>query len=158
MGFQRDAVAWVRGQAAALSVDPARVVVAGFSSGGSVAALVATASAPGDLRGAVLMSACVAPREDAWFRRMTEARVSEAEVTPAAQLGATDPATLAVHGDADEACPYADTVAFVTAAKNTGVDAELVTLAGATHFFPFRSPDARTRAADAIERFLGRTR
>jgi len=132
--------------------------VAGFSSGGSVAALVATTSAPGHLRGAVLMSACVAPREDAWFRRMTEKRVSDAEVTPAAQLDATDPATLAVHGDADEMCPYAETAAFVKAAKEAGVDAQLLTLPGATHFFPFRSPEARARAAEAIEQFLDRRR
>jgi len=154
----RDAVTWVRGHAAELSVDPARVMVGGFSSGGSVAALVATTSAPGDLRGAVLMSACVAPREDAWFRRMTETRVRDAEVTPAAHLGATDPATLAVHGDADEMCPYAETAAFVKAAKDAGVDAQLLTLAGATHFFPFRSPESRARAAEAIEQFLDRRR
>lgn len=149
----RDAVAWVRAHAGRLSVNPARVVVAGFSSGGAVAALLATTSAPGDLRGAVLMSSCVAPLGDAWFRRMTEGRVSEIEVTPAAHVGAADPATLAVHGDADEMCPYSDTAAFVQAAKHAGVDSELLTLPGATHFFAFRSPEARARAAEAIEHF-----
>jgi len=141
-----------------LGVNPARVVIAGFSSGGTVAALLTTTSAAGDVRGAVLMSPCVAPLGDGWFRRMTEGRVSESEVTPAANLGAADPATFAVHGEADEMCPYSDTTAFVTAARDAGVDVELLTLPGATHFFAFRSPDARARAAEAIERFLERRR
>lgn len=154
----RDAVAWVRAHAASLAVDPARVMVAGFSSGGSIAALLATTSGPGDLRGVVLMSACVAPLGDSWFRRMTEGRVSESAVAPAANLDAADPAALAVHGDADEMCPYADTAAFVTASRAAGVDSELVTLPGATHFFAFRSPEARARATEAIDRYLERRR
>jgi acetyl esterase/lipase len=154
----RDAVAWVRARAGELGVNPARVVIAGFSSGGAVAALLGATSAPGDLRGAVLMSACVAPLGDTWFRRMTEGRVSESEVTPAANLGAAVPATFAVHGDADEMCPYSDTATFLKAAREAGVDVEFLTLPGATHFFAFRSPDARARAAEAIERFLERRR
>jgi acetyl esterase/lipase len=154
----RDAMAWVRGHAGDLRVDPKRVVVAGFSSGGSVAALLATTSAPDDVHGAVLMSACVAPLEDAWFRRMTAGRVSASDVTPVAHLDKADPATLAVHGDADEMCPYADTAAFVKAGRDAGVDSQLLTLPGATHFFPFRSPEARARAAEAIEQFLERRR
>lgn len=154
----RNAVTWVRARAVDLGVDPARLLVAGFSSGGSVAALLATTSPPGHVRGAVLMSACVVPTHDAWFRRMTEGRVSERDVTPAAHLDAADPATLAVHGDADEACPYPDTAAFIDAARSAGTASELVTLPGATHFFPFRAPEARARAAEAIAQFLERRR
>jgi acetyl esterase len=154
----RDAMAWVRAHAGELSLNPARVVVAGFSSGGAVAALVATTSALAEVRGAVLMSGCVAPQGDTWFRRMTEGRVSASELTPAAHLGPSDPATLAVHGDADEMCPYADTAAFVKAARDAGADAQLLTLPGATHFLAFRSPEARARAAEAIEQFLDRRR
>jgi len=154
----RNAVTWVRAHAAELGVDPARIVVAGFSSGGAVAALLAATSKPGEVQGAVLMSACVAPLGDAWFRRMTEGRVSEAAVTPAANLDATDPPMIVVHGDADEMCPYSDADAFVKAARGAGVDAQLLALPGATHFFPFRSPDARVRAAEAIDRFLERRR
>jgi acetyl esterase/lipase len=152
----RDALAWTRAHAAELGVDSARVTVAGFSSGGSMAAILATSSPAGALRGAVLMSACTAPLGDSWFRRVTEGRVGDADLTPAAHLDAADPAILAVHGDADEACPYADTAAFAETAKRAGVAIELVTLPGATHFFPFRSPEARTRAADAIAQFLAR--
>jgi acetyl esterase/lipase len=150
----RDAVAWVRGHANELAVDRARVVIAGFSSGGSVAALLSTTSAPGDVRGAVLMAPCVAPLGDGWFRRMTAGRVSESEITPAANLGAADPAMFVVQGDADEMCPYSDTATFVKAAVRAGVEVEFLTLPGATHFFAFRSPDARARSAEGIARFL----
>jgi len=154
----RDAVAWVRAHAGELGVNPARVLIAGFSSGGAVAALLATRSAPADLRGAVLMSPCVAPLGDAWFRRMTEGRASGSEVTPAANLDAADPPMFAVQGDADEMCPYSDTTAFAEAARDVGVDVELLTLPDATHFFAFRSPAARAKAAEAIGSFLDRRR
>jgi alpha-beta hydrolase superfamily lysophospholipase len=65
---------------------------------------------------------------------------------------------LAVHGDADEVCPYGDIAALIKAARAAGVDAQLLTLPGATHFFPFRAPDARAPAAEAIEQFLDRRR
>jgi acetyl esterase/lipase len=55
-------------------------------------------------------------------------------------------------------CPYSDADAFVKAARGAGVDAQLLALPGATHFFPFRSPHARVRAAEAIDRFLERRR
>ena len=152
----RDALAWVRAHASSLGVNPAQITVAGFSAGGSIAALLATTSAPGMLHGAVLVSACEAPLGDAWFRRMTEGQASAADLTPAMQVNAGDPPMLAVHGEADESCPYSDTAAFVTAARTAGIDAELLALPGATHFFLFRSPEARARAADAIGRFLER--
>ena len=157
----RDALAWARTRAADLGVDPARLMVAGFSSGGTIAALLATTSPAAHLRGGILMSACLAPSHDGWFLRMTEGRIPQRDITPAAQIDAADPAMLAVHGDADEMCPYADTAAFVDAARAAqaaGTGSELLTLPGATHFFPFRSPDARTRAAQAVTQFLERRR
>lgn len=57
---------------------------------------------------------------------MTEGRVRDADVTPAANLGAADPPTFAVHGEADEMCPYADTASFAAAARDAGVDVELL--------------------------------
>jgi len=154
----RDALAWAHRRAGDLGVDPARLLVAGFSSGGTVAALLATTSPAGHVRGGVLMSACLAPSHDSWFLRMTEGRIPQRDITPSAQIDAADPAVLAAHGDADEMCPYSDTAAFIEAARAAGTGPELLTLPGATHFFPFRSPDARTRAAEAVARFLERRR
>ena len=64
-------------------------------------------------------------------------------------IGQKDPPMFAVHGDSDEMYPYSDTAAFTTAARDAGVNVELLTLPGATHFFAFRSTGARTRADTA---------
>jgi alpha-beta hydrolase superfamily lysophospholipase len=65
---------------------------------------------------------------------------------------------LAVWGTSDEMCPYEDVRAFVEAARSARLDAELVTLDGASHFFVFNNPAARAQASERVVAFLARWR
>ena len=154
MADARDALAWVRARAVDLDIDADRIVVSGFSAGGALAAQLATMSPARHVRAALLISACVSPWGDTWFRRMVEDRVREADVSPIAHLDSLDPNVLSIHGDADEMCPHADVVAFVAAAARVGIGSRLVTISKGHHFFVFESPADRATATDAARAFL----
>lgn len=154
----RDALAFVRAHADELGVDPDRIVVAGFSSGGSITSFLATSSPRGSVAGALLISACTAPIHDAWFYRMSGSDPADPRSNPAASLDSSDPAMLLLHGTNDEMCDYTDAQGFVTAAGAAQVDARLVTLEGASHFFMFNNPPARNRASEEAAAFLARWR
>ena len=154
----RDALAFVRAHADELGVDRNRIVVAGFSSGGSIASFLATSSPPQAVAGALLVSACTVPLHDAWFFRSVIGDPADPRWTPAASLDRSDPALLLLHGTSDEMCEYADTEGFAAAASSAHVDAKLVTLEGASHFFVFNNPPARNRASEEAAAFLARWR
>lgn len=154
----RDALTFVRTYAAELGVDQNRIVVAGFSSGGSIASFLATSSPRSAVAGALLVSACTVPLHDAWFRRSVTGDPADPRWEPGASLDASDPAMLLLHGTSDEMCDYADTQAFAEAAVSAHVDAKLVTLEGASHFFVFNNPPARSRAIEEVTAFLTRWR
>lgn len=154
----RDAVVWVRSNAARLGIDAERLIVAGFSSGGSIATFLAATSAPHDIHAALLLSACTAPLNDAWFRRILEDRYAPETLSPIAHLDAGDAAIFAIHGAADEACPFADTEGFVAQAADAGLDAQLEALPNASHFFVFNNPPARDLAIQRVREALARWR
>lgn len=154
----RDALAFVRAHSGELGVDRSRIVVAGFSSGGSIASFLATSSPRGAVTGALLVSACTAPLHDAWFRRSVIGDPADPSWSPVASLDAGDPAMLLLHGTNDEMCDYADTLGLAEAAASAHVDAKLVTLEGASHFFVFNNPPARSRAVEEAVAFLARWR
>lgn len=154
----RDALAFVRAHALELGIDPERIVVSGFSAGGSIAAILATSSPPHAVRGALLVSACTTPMHDSWFRRSVGDSIRDLDLIPIANLDSEDSAILALQGTSDEMCPYEDVEAFVHAAQSARLDAELVTLDGASHFFVFNNPPARARASERAEAFLARWR
>jgi dipeptidyl aminopeptidase/acylaminoacyl peptidase len=73
-------------------------------------------------------------------------------VSPLTFVRATVPPVLSVHGDADSAVPYGQSVRLHQALKSAGVVEELVTVPGAGHF-PFTRAQYE-KAFTAIEAFL----
>lgn len=138
------ALAWVIAHARAIGADPHRVVTAGFSTGASMASQLAL-SAPGKVRAAVVMSDCVRPGEDAWYRRAyAEAGLRE----PPAQIALLrrhSPPILLFHAHDDDECPYPDVVAFRDRARALGQGSRLVDFESGGHFFVFSQPAARDR-------------
>jgi len=129
VGTVRDAVAdarlalnWAREHSQAYRIDPQRIILAGGSAGGMVVLnLVHDPAKPlnGQTHGifAVL---------DLWGTPGPGFRLFQ-KVNPAS------PATLIVHGTADELVPYANSLAFRDELTQAGVDNLLLTLPGAPH-------------------------
>ena len=139
----KSAVRWVRAHAAELGVDPERIVVAGFSAGGHLAA--ATGLLPGfDEAGEdasvkvapaamVLMSAAVDVTGDGWMQDCLSGRGDSSAISPAQQVRAGLPPAIVFHGLADELCPFAKTQAFCERMRAAGNRCDLHTFPGG-HF------------------------
>jgi acetyl esterase/lipase len=174
------AVRWLRRQAATYGLDGARISVIGPSSGGHLAAMVATTGhtslfldgdAPDDQGEssaaglAVLICAITDMRTAgacpyalcAKFLNTTLDEDPECFclASPITHVSAQAPATLLLHSDADPLAPYASAVAFRDALHGCGVEAMLFIPAGAPHRFHDREPWEQP-STEAILTFLQR--
>lgn len=139
----KSCVRWIRTNAERLGIDPERIVAAGGSAGGHLAAATATlptldepgedakfSSQPNAL---VLFNPCLitAPIEGVqWdgFGRITadKAGCEPTALSPMHHLREKLPPTLILHGKADTTVPYKTVEAYANAAKKLGNRCELI--------------------------------
>jgi acetyl esterase/lipase len=138
---------WVRERATALGLDSDRIGVAGFSSGATLALLLATRGVDRNDDGtllypaiALVMGACADPaaaEEDGWFRRRAALRGKPVDYSPMHLIQAGQPSLLAIHADHDEYCNIGSMRAFDARYRAAGNRAALSVVSDAGHFFPF---------------------
>lgn len=167
----KSALRWVRQNADRLGIDPDRIVAAGGSAGGHLAASTATlpmfddpdedtaiSSKPNAL---VLFNPVVitAPVEDAgalegFGRRMNPNRLGTEPVnlSPFHNMGADLPPTLIFHGTADETVSFLCVELFAKKAREMGRRCELVAYEGAGHGFFNFGRDGNKPFTDTVTR------
>jgi acetyl esterase/lipase len=139
----KSAVRWVRSHAVELGVDPERIVAAGFSAGGHLAAAVGMV--PGDVdsgddkkvstvpNAMVLMSAAV-DVDDPYFREILAGHGDVVDYDPVRHIRSGLPPAIVFHGlDDNYFCPFPKTDAFCKALQAAGNRCELTTFNGG-HF------------------------
>ncbi len=149
----KSAIRFVRTNAARLGVDPDRIVAAGNSAGGHLAAACGTITGfdePGEdssvssrpnamlLFSAVLVLAPVEGLELDDARQASRAARLGAEpraLSPYHHVATGAPPTAIFHGKADAAVPYATVVAFAKAMRDAGNTCELFGYEGQGHGF-----------------------
>jgi len=159
----RDADTW--------GIDPTRICVIGYGTGGHLAALVALADSPDAADDAGVTAGCViaAPadlpslgpahaRTAAAARQLiggplAELREAARAASPLAYVSADDPPLLLVHGGRDAQVPADQAVRLDAACRVAGVDCRLVRLDGVGHDV---AVDAGTAAGTAVLAFLDR--
>lgn len=142
----RDAVRWVRANAAALGVDGSRLLLGGQSAGGHLALL--TALAPGAAGGPVaavvnwfgvtdvadlLRGRNARDFARRWLAGSPDPERLARELSPLALVGPGAPPTFTVHRDRDPVVPYAHSERLHEALAQAGVVQRLVTLRGRRH-------------------------
>jgi acetyl esterase len=132
----KSAVRYVRGHAKELGIDPDKIIVAGGSAGGHIAACTAIkgGDAPGeDLSISTVPNALVLhnPVVGEGFRN--DFFKEHPEFSPILNVKKGWPATIVSHGTKDSTVPFSGAKNFVNKLKEVGTDAELITVKDAEH-------------------------
>ncbi|UCE07650.1 MAG: alpha/beta hydrolase, partial [bacterium] len=140
----KSAIRWVRKHSTELSIDPNKIVAAGFSAGGHLAACTAIlegfnekneeqniSSIPNAL---ILWSACVNPVEkDSWFEKILKNQATMEECSPFHNIRSNLPPTILFHGDLDGTVPILTVKEFTEKMKKFGNRCELNIYQGQVH-------------------------
>ncbi|MEM9529995.1 MAG: alpha/beta hydrolase [Pseudomonadota bacterium] len=152
MADTREAVRWVRDNAEALGIDPARVVAHGFSAGAHLAGITAIEAPEGSIYrpdALILHSSTYDTTKGGFFSAMTQGRPQSASLTHQVEAGLV-PALL-LHGKYDHLAPEAEFLGFVERMQALGNDFEYH-LFEVGHFF--RNAGVRAQVATITDRFL----
>jgi acetyl esterase/lipase len=172
----KSAVRWIRANAGKLGIDPSRIVAAGGSAGGHLAACTGVipgydeenedksiSSAPNAM---VLFNPALNTTADGWDEKRGAGLVARfgthaRALSPQHHVNKGQPPALIIHGKADTTVPFAQAQAFAAAMKAAGNRCELAGFDGQAHgFFNFGRGDnsmfiATTLAADRFLASLG---
>ena len=159
----RSAVRYVRRHAAALGVDPERIVVAGASAGGHLAAGTALfdgVDEPGEDTGVSCMPSVLVllfPVIDTSTEGYGNALLGDRwrELSPLHQVRPGMPPTIVFHGSADTTTPFAGAKAFHQAMLAAGNRCELIVTEGGVHGHIMRSRPVYEETMKTIEKYLG---
>lgn len=172
----KSAIRWVRANAGKLGVDPDRIVAAGGSAGGHIAAC--TGIVPGydeekeDMKvssvpdAMVLFNPALNTTPQGWDEKRGAGLVARfgthaKALSPLHHVKKGQPPTLVIHGKADTTVPFAQAEAFTAAMKEAGNRCDLAAFDGQGHgFFNYARGDiamfiATTAAADRFLASLG---
>jgi acetyl esterase/lipase len=157
----KSAVRWLRTHAAEYGIDPGRIVAAGGSAGGHIAACTATIDgfeAEGEDRAVssrpdamVLFNPVLMLSGQDLARYLDDATLGP-RISPTLSLDSTLPPTLLLYGTEDRLAEQAGP--FMTRAKAKGVRVELYTADGVGHGFFNRAPWT-ARTLRRVDEFLG---
>ncbi len=150
----REAVRWVRRNAADYGVDPTRIVAMGASAGGHLASLLGTNAGSSDIETRVqavvnlygptdLVSlagspGAVLPLTLYLGQPLAEIPDRYADASPIRHVSGDDAPTLLIHGETDDLVPVAQSVDLADRLKAVGVPAEVIVVRGVGHAFGFK--------------------
>ncbi len=157
-----DAVAWLRGHATDLGIDPDRIVASGGSAGGHLAACTAipegSAGKAKDRPASSRPNALVLYNPVLSFEgvptlleRVDGDEERARRISPTRFLSADYPPTLLLYGDEDKLLEQGQS--YMEKAKAVGVRAELFLAEGVGHSF-FNKPPWRDRTTRRVDEFL----
>lgn len=149
----RDVIRWVRANAAALGVDPQRIVAHGLSTGGHLAlqAAMFTGNTPVSPvpNALVLYSPFVDVADNQTLRRLLGEQRSAASLSPMASIRGGLPPTIILQGDVDTVTPFAKAKQFCDKMVEAGNRCELNRYLYVGHLFtPKGTPDDGTPKPD----------
>jgi len=149
------AIRWTRANAARLNIDPARIIIVGYSAGGFLALTAAGTQNKADMEGrggnpgvGTGVEACAAfyPAVDGG---------PPSSVSPATYINANYAPTVIFHGVADTTIPIESSQRLFQRLRDGKVPAELHTFEGAEHVFD-RDPSLASACGSLADLFITR--
>jgi acetyl esterase/lipase len=149
----KSAIRWVREHAKELSVNPTKIIAAGGSAGGHVAACTGVIKGCEEAGENLKISSCpnamilsnpvIDTTEKGYgLKKVTKAR--KTEISPCHQIRKGIPPTLIFHGTADTTVPFENVERFTRLMKEAGNTCILIPFKGKSHGF-FNGAEFRTK-------------
>ena len=129
------AIRWTRGNAARLNIDPARIIIVGYSAGGHLALTAAGTPNNADMEGSGGNSGAGTQVEAAVAFYPVVDGGPPPSVSPATYIAASYAPTVIFHGVADTTVPIESSQRLFQRLRDGKVPAELHTFEGAEHVF-----------------------
>jgi len=159
----KSSVRWAREHAMELGIDPDKIIAAGHSAGGYLAAateMLAGFDEPSENRhvssqpnAMVLWSPAIIHTEESIRSRLPE-HAMLTDYLPAEHISNELPPTIFIHGTADENVPNERSMRLNREFLAAGVDSELFFLEGVDHYF--RDPTPRAEVARLMRNFIAK--
>jgi acetyl esterase/lipase len=178
----RNALAFLRANAAKYNLDPDRIAVAGGSAGGHLSLMLGLAKpadekSPNGIRAVIDISGptdfqtwIIDKEPDALLKKSVGVDLNELiadfvgtsdrqdhrmkEVSPLTYVRKDNPAVLILHGTADGWVPFQQSQVLEKALKQAGVKVKLVPFQGASHFADWWSPEQKAQFRREMVEFL----
>ncbi|MEL6918538.1 MAG: alpha/beta hydrolase, partial [Bacteroidota bacterium] len=155
----KSAIAWLRKEAASLGIDPDKIVAAGFSAGGHLAAStvmmdhfeISDSDGINAIPNAFIThSATYNTTKGNFFKRQSNGNSESISTFHNAKKGA--PPSISFHGTRDHLAPISEFTEYRDKMEQLGNDFEYKIFEGVGHFF--NDPQARTEVGALTDSFL----
>jgi acetyl esterase/lipase len=151
------AIRWTRTNASRLNIDPARIIIVGYSAGGFLALTVAGTQNKADMEGSGGNAGAGTQVEAAVAFYPVVDGGPPSSAAPTTFIGANYPPTVIFHGTADTTVPLPSSQRLFQRLLDSKVAAELHTFEGAEHIFD-RDPALASACGSLADLFLIRQR
>ena len=158
----RNAIRWVRRDAARLGIDPDRVAALGTSAGAHLALSAAmfdepwgsdTSAVPDAL---VLRSPAISVESSTWFQKLAGGPAQAAALSPTLHVRAGLPPMLLLQGEEDNVTPASNARAFCQRMQARGNTCELKVYPGVGHLFTRNLASQEIPDYEAIDRTVSK--
>jgi acetyl esterase len=158
----RNAIRWVRQEAARLGVDPNKVAAMGTSAGAHLAASAAIFDEPwgSDISAVpnalVLRSPAISVATSTWFQKLSGGASQAAALSPALHVRAGLPPMILLQGEQDNVTPASDARQFCQRMQERGNTCELRVYPEVGHLFTRNLASQEVPDYEAIDRSVSR--
>jgi len=167
----RDAIRWLRSNAAKLNINPNKIIGYGWSAGAHLVASAAVYNASDSSHSVscvpdamILESPAVSLLNDRWFRKLLLGKVHVRDVSPDENIRSGLPPTLLLQGELDTVTPLAGTERFYRRMLDKGNKCEMIVYKDYGHLFtpgdipdnnwPQRDPKIQAEALKTMSSFI----
>ncbi len=148
-----DSLNWLKHHGREMGLDTDHLLVAGFSSGASLAVQLAQRPAYG-VKGALLLSGCYDLTEESWYVRTVSPLADVKALSPVYAVTKATPPLLLFHARDDKLCSYSAANALAEKSSAYHDMTRLIDFEEGGHFFVFTSPLIRKRLKEETGIFV----